>query len=58
MEQELFDAAEFGDVFGILQVFKTYPDLNVNIRDRLGRTELCLAVTNEHEEVNVPFILV
>ena len=58
MEQELFDAAEFGDVFGILQVFKTYPDLNVNVRDRLGRTALCLAVTNEYEEVNISSILV
>ena len=56
MEQELFDAANFGDVFGILSVLKTNPNLNVNIRDRLGRTPLCLAVTNEHEEVNVPAI--
>ena len=57
MEEELFDAVECGDVFGVLHVFKTYPDSNVNIRDRLGRTPLCLAVTHEHEEVNVLFFI-
>ena len=51
LEEELFDAVEVGDVAGVLRLFKSHPELDVDATDSLGRTPLNLATSNEHEEV-------